>query len=208
MNKLIYRIKHDWELAIFFLAIVMVVVTGLLIAVIGLDFFKDDYQRPPSSNKVDNIYNDQSFAFLDQENLNPRSSAFEQQEPKAVIPKFTPRPKYTPKPKVTPKPKPQPKPKPVVKPPPPKKPPIDYYIRYVGFMESATGEMRAWLKAEEVQNKKTLKSELHVSEEGDIVNKYIVTSFDENQVILQKAGGGTLTINKGDRTRIATVQPE
>ena len=67
--------------------------------------------------------------------------------------------------------------------------------------------MIPWLKTEEIQNKKMLNSKLHLSEEGDEVQKYIVTSFDENQVILQKAGGGTVTINKGSKAHVATVQP-
>jgi hypothetical protein len=207
MHNLINKIKGDWERSIFIIAVLVFIVTGLVIAVISLDFFGDVENTPMGSKKIDNIYADNAFAFLDQENISPKGNAFEQQETKVFKPKLKPRPKkYIPREKTPVKPNPEVKPK-VKKPKVPKAPPVNYYIRYVGYMASATGEMRAWLKAEQVQNDKTVKSELHVSEEGDKVNKYIVTSFDENQIILQTTTGGTLTINKGDRVHVATVQP-
>ena len=200
------KLKEEWEKSIFLISILVVVFTGLLVAALSIDLFNGGKEHFVNGKKIDDIYPNSAFAFLNQTDLDAQSNAFKQQEARQT--KTIPPQDYR-DPKVDDPIDTDDEIDTITVPPPEIKkiPPVHKYIRYLGYMKTPSGEMRAWMKEESIQNNKLKKTELYVSEEGEIVSSYVVTSFNENQVVLQTTSGKILTINKGSRAHILTIQP-
>ena len=195
--------KREWERTIFIIALLGLIITGLLVAAVSLKLFKNQKQMNIHTKQLQPIYENGAFAFIQPGTPNVRTNAFHQGEQKIITriqntdntdrqnrdkdrEQFTHQDEIKDREEVV-----------TVK-----EKPVNHYLQYLGYMETTNGELRAWLKSESIQGDKRLTNQLHISEEGETIQDYVVTSFNESHVILQLKGGKVLKINKGDRVNL------
>ena len=203
-------IKKEWEKALFFVSLFLVLMISAITLLVILGSKEKD-QILVSNNDVKSVYTENAFNFIRPQKVAYTNHAFIQrgQKPriKAGVPNISDGntdkdgnenghiiindDKPTTKEQASP---------------PQSKPPIEYKLKYLGYIKSTQGEQRAWLVVKSEIEGVAQKTKSIISEEGETIRKFILTNYDAEQAMFQTANGQQLRVSKGQEVLVERVK--
>lgn len=206
MDKLLHKLKTDWEIALFWA--VLVALVAALAVWLTASGGREDAPPKGSAKPRQNILGDNAFDFLELAKVpnladNPFSFGYkaEQKRPWRVPtnvtpPAATPRGTATTGPAAGTAPIPAPTPQAPAKPPPPKPARV---LTYRGYMQTASGEMVAFMTVTDPATKKSTMEQLSVGRKVDGIE---IKEFTPETLEVMGPKGDARTIPKGGRKKI------
>lgn len=204
MDRLLHKLKTDWEITLFW---------ALLVALVGILAFwftanggREDSPPKGSAKPRQSILGDNAFDFLEVAKVpnladNPFSFGYkaEQKRPWRVPTNVAPpaaTPKAPPTPGPTARPIPAPTPQAPTTPPPPKPARV---LTYRGYMQTASGQMVAFMTVTDPATKKSTMEQLSVGRKVDGIE---IKEFTPETLEVMGPKGDARTIPKGGRKKI------
>lgn len=201
MDKLLNKLKTEWEFALFW---------AMLVALLGSLVFwftaNGQQESPPSKGAGttrQSLLGDNAFAFLDPATVpnlpdNPFSFGYKAEQKRPWrMPTNTARPTPTPAPTPAPAPAPTPAPAPVADV--PAAPKAARVLTYRGYMQTASGQMVAFMTVTDPIAKKTRMEQLSVGRKIDGIE---IKDFTPDSLDIVGPKGDSRRIPKGGRKKI------
>ncbi len=205
MDALLNKLKTNWEVALFWAMLVALLGT-LLVWLLAGDTPESTLSKGSGTNRQ-SLLGDNAFAFLDPATIpdlpsNPFSFGYKAEQKRPWrMPTNTTRPVATPATKPTPNVAPTPVPTPAANPTPPTPavPKAARVLTYRGYMQTASGQMVAFMTVTDPIAKKTRMEQLSIGRKIDGIE---IKDFTPDSLEVVGPKGDSRRIPKGGRKKI------